>query len=238
MGKQVNLLVLANSKKPGGRCLAGRLIEKLDDGWKTGPWCRPVCPDDKGRDAIPESACGTVNPMDVISLELGDDMPADGQPENCLWMTGTPISIMHAFNKKENALRKLVECPENLWLDPDASRPDEVSSEIAIDHSLVLIQPANLRFELYFDDSGRKRIQAYFAYNGGLYERIPVTDPLIFRILSRQFIEGEHKILSLNHGDNYWLTMSISLPFGPRQCRYKFVAAVIDHTGYLQREYR
>lgn len=238
MGKQVNLLVLANSNKPGGRCLAGRLIEKLDIGWKTGPWCRPVNPDDRGRDAIPESACGLVNPMDVISLELGEDMPTDGQPENRLWMTGTPISIMHAFNKKENALRNLVEHPDDLWLDPDALRPDEVAGAIEIDHSLVLIQPQNLQFELYINDQGRRRIQAYFAYNGEQYEKIPVTDPLIFRILSRQFIEGEHKILLLNHGDNYWLTMSISLPFGPRQCRYKFVAAVIDHTGYLQREYR
>lgn len=37
-----HILVLANSIKKGGRCIAGRELLRRQTGWRLGPWVRPV----------------------------------------------------------------------------------------------------------------------------------------------------------------------------------------------------
>ncbi len=237
---QRTVLVLANSNKPGGRCLAGRFIDRDQNGrWTTGDWCRPVYRNGNGHDAIPIQACGAVNPLDVVSIELDDHSPAGGQPENWQWRPDTEMTCVHSFNSVDNALATLVENPTDLWLDRNSQRPDEVNQHHPIAQSLYLIQPTELWMHLSVDDQNRKHVHAEFEYQGCRYDGIPVTDPIIRRILYNQFPQhGATTRLQLYHAARYWLTLSLSLPFGPRQARYKLVAAVIDHTGYLQRTYR
>lgn len=237
---QRTVLVLANSNKPGGRCLAGRFIERAPNGrWKTGDWCRPVFRNGNGHDAIPTEACGDVNPLDVVSIELDVHSPAGGQPENWQWRPNTAINVVHTFNNIHNALASRADSPVDLWLDQNATRADEVNQHQPIAQSLYLIQPTELWMHLSLDEQNRKHVHAEFAYQGWRYDGIPVTDPIIKRILSKQFpADGATIRMQLHHAAAYWLTLSLSLPFGPRQARYKLVAAVIDHTGYLQRTYR
>lgn len=234
---QKNLIVLANSIKQGGRCLAGLFVERQPDGkWRPGGWCRPILPDDQGHDAIPSEAVDHLKPLDVISLNLARHAPTDGQPENWVWQARTEITLVDSFNRLHNSLGPVVETPANLWLDGRAGRPDEVRPDFPVDRSLYLIQPTELELLLSIDD--RRRIHAEFTYGGNRYEQIPVTDPVMSRIFANQFpLEGTARV-RLRNGDNYWLTVSLGLPFGPRQCRYKFVAAIVDHSGYIQRAYR
>ena len=231
------MLVLANSIKQGGRCLAGRFIELCGRQWQVGDWCRPVLPDGEGNDSIPEDVCCEFNPLDVISIDLDTHQPIPGQPENWLWRRDTPITIVHSFNRVRNSLVDIVDTPDNLWLDSKSYRPDAVRQTHPVHQSLYLVQPSNLQLTLYIDD-GRRRIFGSFLYNGHMYERIPVTDPIMFRIFSNQF-RNKPVTKTLMNGDRYWLTMSISRPFKKyKNYRYKFIAAIIDHSGYIQRNYR
>lgn len=240
MAERRRLLVLANSAKTGGRCLAGKFVEQNERGvWVADGWCRPVLPDGNGHDAMPSGACDQFNPLDVIQIDLDGPLPSSGQPENWRWQVNTAISLETTLNQTRNSVAPLAESPADLWLDPPSGRPDEVRSTYAVRQSLYLVQAQDLWLHLSIDLTQRKRIHAEFRYNGHLYEHIPVTDPIILRILSRQFPNnGQTTRMQLKNRDNYWLTLSISLPFGPRNARYKFVAAIIDHTGYLQRTYR
>ena len=238
MGERDKLLVLANSFKQGGRCIAGRFIEKGADRWQVGEWCRPILPDDDGHDSIPEDACRGFNPLDVVSIELLKHAPAPGQPENWLWSRGSSITVVHSFNNMSNSLAEIVETPDNLWLDPEAYRPDAARETFPVERSLYLVQPSDLQLTLCVEDNGRRRIYGRFIYQGYEYKDIPVTDPIMFRIFTNQFKDDEAVTMRLRNRDRYWLTMSIGLPFGSRNCRYKFIAAIIDHSGYIQRTYR
>ena len=232
------ILVLANSFKQGGRCVAGRFIKKQEERWQVGEWCRPILPDGDGHDSIPVDVCSECYPLDVVSIELDGRQPAPGQPENWLWRRGSSMTVVHSFNNMNNSLAGIVETPDNLWLDPGAYRPDAVRDTQPVERSLYLVQPSDLQLTLCVEDNGRRRIFGRFIYQGHEYEHIPVTDPIMFRIFSNQFKDDEPVTMPLRNGDRYWLTMSIGLPIGGRNCRYKFIAAIIDHSGYLQRTYR
>jgi len=239
------ILVLANSFKQGGRCIAGRFIEEQENQWQVGEWCRPILPDREGHDSIPEDVCRGFNPLDVVSIELDGQQPVPGQPENWLWRQGSSITVEHSFNETDNSLANIVDTPDDLWLDLGAHRPDAVRHTHQVQRSLYLVQPSNLTLTLSIEEieengqrRRRRRIFGRFSYRGHVYERIPVTDPIIFRIFSNQFEVDGPTTKTLRNGDRYWLTMSIGLPYGPLNCRYKFIAAIIDHSGYLQRTYR
>lgn len=89
---KVNLLLLANSIKMGGRCLAGLDVA-------TGKWMRPV-PNSESR-AVPsgmtEISGRDLAPGDLIQIEVGEPMPLPHHPED-IELIGT-ISLI-----KRNAL--------------------------------------------------------------------------------------------------------------------------------------
>jgi len=243
MSVKKDIVILANSIKQGGRCLAGRFVERNSEGrWMIGDWCRPVMPDENGHDSIPDTACAHFNPLDVVSIVLERRAPVPGQPENWLWDHFSAITHLRSFNSSNDAPRALeaiTEFPSDIWIDSSAARPDEFAAHLPIVNSLNCVRVQGLWLNLTLDDNGRKRIHAEFTYGGHLYEKMAVTDPLMFRILARQFPEpGLTRRMQLRNGDSYNLTVSIGMPFGPRHVRYKFVAAIIDQSGYIQREYR
>jgi hypothetical protein len=236
MSSRHTLLVLANSCKQGGRCLAGRFVRSRNGKTQIEEWCRPVLPIDGGNDAIPTQACERIKPLDIVSIDLHEPRPIPGQAENWLWERDTAIAIEGTLNSIPNSLGTIIERPANLWLDSDASHSSGISSENQTEQSLVLIQPRDLLLTLQAGE--RRRTLASFEYAEHKYENIAVTDPVMFRILARQFPATGSVSIGLRNGDSYWLTLSLGLPFGARQLRYMFVAAVIDHSGYLQRTYR
>src|SRR5690606_41537290 len=79
MAIKKHLLVLANSAKQGGRCLAGRILENRNGSYVACEWVRPVMPHHNGCDSMPEAVCRQVNPLDVVTLELSSAAPVVGQ---------------------------------------------------------------------------------------------------------------------------------------------------------------
>ena len=246
---QKEILVLAKSTKPGGFCVAGPEVLRAANGSRSlsRNWIRPVAmaSDGEATRAIPAQLCANFAVLDLITVDLSSHMPLRGQPENWLWQN-TRACVTQPLEQLE-VLDRLVDPHISPWNDPTTDRDDEISTvqirAKADTRSLMLIAPQDLVFHLELQNRGfglRRRVFASFAFNGGEYQRIPVTDPIITRIFAHQFPDTVGTTIDqrLNHGSNYWLTLSLSACFGRKKCHYMLVAAVIDQTGYLNRSYR
>ena len=245
------IIVLAKSYKHGAWCIAGKELNKTASGGytPTNIWIRPVINSVDTHGAIPDTICntdtGVIDVLDVVTIEFMEHQPEPGQPENWLISESTPW-------RKETRIAAsnvahLVDSPEGLWLDPDCNVNEvTVAYERSglIDQSLYVIQPSNLEIHLSYEHDDyegvyKKKITASFNYNGYEYSEISITDPKIRRIFSRQYpAEGEPAVVKkLNHGDEYWLCMSLTPRFGMKHSHYKLIAAIIDKSGYIQEAY-
>src|ERR1700722_2550931 len=86
------IVVLANSVKSSGRCLAGK--EVFDNGktWNIGDWIRPVATKDGGElSAYQMSRALGHDPklLEVIEIPFSKAVPLPYQPEN--WLIETPL---------------------------------------------------------------------------------------------------------------------------------------------------
>jgi hypothetical protein len=179
------ILCLANSRRPGGRCVAGR---ELSDG-EIGVWIRPI--NVQNGHAISESDLqfqnGTsADVLDVLTIPMLQPSPGGHQTENHV------IAPDYYWRKEFRAnWQHVVEATDAvagaLWLTGDSSyhgRNDRVSETLAagFDHSLMLIEPATLALvvgpESQYGGGSRRRVRAAFTFNRTHYNLV-VTDPWI-----------------------------------------------------------
>ena len=245
---QKHMLVLAKSYKRGGFCIAGIEVGYAANGGQVlkRNWLRPVAADysDKCTEPMPKSVCGSFRVGDVVQLDLVAPRPMVAQPENWLWQ-GSDIHLAHR-SANPIALQTIANSANSIWCDPATGRDDQISASYAksqeIDSSLMLVAPQNLVLTLELSQTAtgtRRRILASFVHKGQAFQRIAVTDPAVFAVFCNQFpsVPGAWVQKTLNHNDNYWLTLSLSPAFGTPAHHYVLVAAVIDHTGYMNRNY-
>jgi len=100
------LLILANSHKRGGRCIAGREVLWLPDGrWHFGPWVRPVSAHGTGELDHEETirADGSqVQVLEFANVALAQNQQDECQPESwiiaaaLLVQTGPPLQTAAA----------------------------------------------------------------------------------------------------------------------------------------------
>lgn len=179
------LLCLANSRRPGGRCVAGKELT----GGKIGAWIRPV--NAQNGHAISESDLqfenGTsADVFDIVKVPMVEASPHGHQTENHL------ISPDYYWTKQSRATwAQIAEATDavtgSLWPNGDWSyhgTNDKVSEALAngLTNSLLLIAPTNLELvvgpESQFGGGVRRRIRAVFKFNGSHYNFV-VTDPWI-----------------------------------------------------------
>jgi hypothetical protein len=211
----MQLICLANSWRPGGRCLAG--IDRA-----TGAWIRPV---PQSSDAIPEPRCTVgstaLRLLDIFEVELAQlQETAKYQREN---------RFLTSWNwvVRERASRQSIEP----FIDDSApifhNDQDRVVAAV-LDKlpprewkSLQLVRPRNLRFER--DANQEHRWRARFKDRAGNEYLLKLTDPEATRRL-----EAGERI-----GPGCLLTVSLARPWDGhdhsmlRTC-YKIVAAVIE----------
>ena len=84
----VQVLILANSNKPGGRCVAGIRLDEMS-------WVRPVG-HRPGRELLLGETVATsgkqkveVRPGDVVEMTVGPPMPTPYHPEDCQYIGST-----------------------------------------------------------------------------------------------------------------------------------------------------
>ena len=244
MGKHI--LVLAKSWKEGGYCIAGPEVIFRADGTRSlgTQWVRPVHARGDGQltGPIPQALCRQVSVLDVIRLDEAEHAPSAVQPEN--WQVAAhPLSPQSRFTRLD-LLQTLAERSGPVWADPHTARDDQVSSRVAqaSGRSLLLVAPENLVFSLRLQacQQGLKpRISVSFSHQGRHFTGIPVTDPALCRVYRNQFPKAVGQVVecTLHNRDRYWLTLSLS-PQWKDGNHYLLAAAVIDHTGYLNRTYR
>ncbi len=210
----MQLICLANSWRPGGRCIAG--IDRA-----TGAWIRPVPPD---TDAIPEARC-TVGEtalalLDVFNVDVAP--PAETPPyqrENRVlrrwnWVVCGRVSAADLepyIDDSAPIFHNTMDRVVGVVLDQLPSRDWK---------SLQLVRPRQLRFERAAHDPRRWR--ARFRDKANNEYLLKLTDPEATRRLEAGERISPHCLLTLSL-TRPWTGND---PSGLKIC-YKIVAAVI-----------
>ena len=208
-----DILILANSKKKGGYCVAGKEI-------MSNKWFRLVG-DSMGSElnlsqitysdlanrikSVPyEPLCKT------LRMDLGNTVPLLYQPENVLINQNLGQEIT---NTQSNII---YDTPPDLWGIGDRINASDIEQGlIKITQSLYFIQVTNLQF--YTNDYKKRR--AIFQYGNNSYDLGATMDPSVFdNILSGQRVHSNV------------VTVSLGEPFFNQHSNqhehYKLVAAV------------
>ena len=218
------ILCLANSKKYGGRCLAGLRWPDLQ------AWIRPVDPT-REHGEVPSNRAQVnspegrrfIRPLDVINVDLIEAAPKPAQPEN--WILGSsPITLVQTLDIAEVAsrLRSAADTATSVFdLDGGREVPRSVW-ERGLTKSIALYEvqePLFKRFER--DDSSAWKVK--FQYGSCLNRYFPVSDDLgVSKRLHRSS-------KSAVRGSGRWfLTISLTEPFLDAHSRWLTVAVAIQ----------
>jgi hypothetical protein len=223
------LICLANSKKHGGRCVAGLRT----DG---GGWVRPVGPTP---DAVLQPRHyrlddGTeARVLDVVQIGCQEPVPKPHHPED--WVVdGTRWRLARRPATQEHrALLRRHLTTTSLLLENWVDRvPYDAYTVRPAKASLTLVAPERLEWVVKVNERGERRFRVRFVLKGRHYD-LSLTDPLWEQRLNRLPL-GTHPrgaVDGLRPDDEVLLTISLGEPFqaDPRHdpCCYKLVAAVI-----------
>ncbi len=182
MSYRKTVVCLANSRKPYGRCFAGK--EVLNEGF--GGWIRPVSAREGEEISVEEQRFANGNYpklLDMVTISLLESKPTHHQQENHLIHTGNGVPPWEkAGSVGTHKLPQLVDSVSgDLWINGNSSSNgvnDRVSVADArkFNHSLLLIQPTSLNIIIQWGNyTGHRQVRADFNYNGSNYNLV-VTD--------------------------------------------------------------
>lgn len=214
-----NIVILANSYKKNGSCVAGKDID-------TKEWIRPVADSDgaalnsdqtKMTNSIWDGTYA-LKTLQKAKIKFIKKVPLSSQPENYLIDASSTWS--HHYNLKRESLSAYEDHPEHIW--SYGYVKDRVSVDILnekIDenhHSLYLIHVDTITMRVERNYNGYNKLVGIFTYNGKEYE-FNVTDPLYCKYKKRETgytFEESDKFLCLSltdafYGDHYKLIASI-----------------------------
>ncbi|MDG6404130.1 hypothetical protein QCD79_29345 [Pseudomonas quasicaspiana] len=178
------MVCLANSKKPGGKCVAG----KITLGPYQNIWIRPVAPRERRAITLQDQIYQNgqyPQLLDVINISYIDAQPNTFQVENHIIDTSLHWGPAGQFNRQN--LHTLVDNPPKLWADSKDDGywgvNDRLPGSTLVDpiSTLYLIQPEDVTIRAKAEGerwgNNELRIRAFFTYNGIKYGLI-VTDPI------------------------------------------------------------
>ena len=222
------IVCLANSRKPGGRCVAG----KLYDQGKFGAWLRPVSVRDGEELSEQERQISKgIEPalLDILEFTISQHKPSGHQTENFSINSQNKFKVVGRATIEH--LMKVIDYPKSLWGLGSRSKtfgkndlvlPHRISGIL---NSLYLINPQSFAIQVV-RGTHSLQIRGNFSYLGAEYN-LRVTDP----ITEQEFIPkgiGEYKIKDV------LLTNSLAeklftVPNNPSSSGYyKLIAGVID----------
>ncbi len=245
------MVILAKSYKPGGRCIAGKLVEYTQTNHvKVGTWVRPVPNDGTGHSSLNtemyEYSDGSeVKILDIVEIPIISHNPVAGQPENYVIDESKKWKKVSHLNA--TSIQNIIDNTNDIWLEngvPSNIVSAEYDKMGLINQSLYLIKPTNLLITLSnnyndYEDHFKRAIQAQFDYQGNRYDNLSITCPATRRALTNQYPPegGPPVIMPLRKGDNYFICVSLSPRFGHQENHYKLAVTFFDFDGYLQRTY-
>jgi len=223
------MVVLAKSKKLGGRCVAGL---KTDGG----VWVRPVGPSEDGTlfsQHYTLSNGSQAEVLDVVKIEVKEPRPEPHQPENWLisdkkWrLVARPASEEH----QSILWNHIVSGPTLLGNQSDRVHIKTFEEEPA-EASLVLVTPRKIQWTIGGSVTGKRQTRAVFKLKGTTYDLV-VTDTDWECRLGR-LPKGAYSIKDLGSvgiepNDEFLLTISLGEAFPKYRPKhhFKLVASVI-----------
>lgn len=214
----MQFVCLAKSWKHGGRCVAGVVVEPSNSGGhkvvRSGEeprWVRPVTNTNHG--AVPEWMVKDICLLDIVELPSAPPCPAGYQSENVSYDSSL-VSTVRKLPRESAVLDHFVTKREGPLFGNvrKAVRVDEI---LRIDHSLLLIKPADVSFHEAQTSQGKSQLRASFRYQRALYD-LPVTDP--------EFVDDFRAGRAPAEPPKCYLTLSLGLPLNGEH--YKLVAGV------------
>ncbi len=221
---EVDVLVLACSRKYGGRCIAG--WDLTND-----RWLRPVSSRPDGTLELRNCAIDGEWPQlfDLVRLEIDQHRPTPYQPENWV-ITDQPWQRLRHIEPRavRDDLRSLVD--HGHWLLQDGDRRVSAAALRAnpAPTSLVLAEPSDLTWYLeHFMNS--RQYKANFRVPGGGWCQFSITDPPIHAQLV-PLPDGSHPRNTVGIADDsdLFLLVSLSEPFEQTDNCYKLVAGTLE----------
>lgn len=218
------IVCLANSRKHGGRCVAGKAL--APDG-SPGEWIRPVG-DREGAEVSREEReyedGGDPKLLDIINVPVIAPTPKSCQTEN--WLIDARRHWRKAGAAAWDDLARMEDPPAPLWVNGISSAKGindkvPIAEAAALTDSLRLIKVNGLRVSVSEPSNPNAAFPALrgrFRYNGVEY-RLRITDP-----------ESEAAALAMDYREYQirgarFLTVSLGEPF-EGHC-YKLIAAII-----------
>ncbi len=228
------IVVLANSIKFGGRCVAGRIVNGTQE--PVGGWIRPVSGEFDGELAprhMKLEGGAPLNVLDIVEVPLGAYANDPLHPED--WIIDVSRLWKRVGRLPVRTLGSLEEHPTDLWLE-STFRTDRASrsflSKRADYQSLYLIRPSNPHLELSFEynpfiNRKQKKQRLKFIYGGQEYG-MNLTDPIYTERHGIAFPAPGAKasIIDLPCGNNCLLCVSVTPEL--KGCHYKIVATILE----------
>lgn len=149
----MDFLVIANSIKSGGRCLAG-ILNPYSNKKR---WCRLV-DDPCGRQLnnglpiidknnypiVGKNTLSKLTTLDIIEVTIASEVPLSEQPENML--LDKTLAIKYVKQENKTFLNQFLQTPDNIWGMDSISEPTHSGS------SLMLLQVDNPKISKTFKD--------------------------------------------------------------------------------------
>lgn len=214
------ILVLASSKKIGGRCVAGIT--------RSGEWVRPV---PAGHHGLFKAECEVdgrwPEALDVVRFGYSKRLENPAQPENVLidgsaWELRKELPREQAY---ESLRRFLAEGPKLLGNRGKAMKEDEASE--GVDASLALIEPSSaisLIMRSPEEEQGKYKPRVVFEFGSRQYDLV-VTDLPVEQAIRAAGV-GEHSPEDLGFESPGRVLLTVSLGEAYNGWHYKLAAAV------------
>lgn len=215
----MRMICLANSKKLGGRCVAG--IELTDQ-----KWVRPVHRREGGEFYLPEleyDGGGEMELLDVFEFEPLADAASLYHPEDVL-AEGTWQYVGAATADDLAVVDQMLELGPDILGSTSSSIAKPTRNDDALDSSLAVVRPEG-RVVFHKDRNfGNLRCRVRFSLSGQRYD-LPVTDPVISATMA-ELDDGDYAPDDIGAAEQPYLTISLGEPFQLDGKCYKLVAAV------------
>jgi hypothetical protein len=219
------IICFANSRKPSGRCVAGKVI----DGSNFGGWVRPVSARPAGElSASDRHYDGGIEPclLDVVEIALSAKSAHQYQPENHTIDDNYYWDLQRKATFSE-AIAALDPIKMNLWGVSYGSSYSGQNDRVPLadapgfNSSLRLIRVNNLKIQVSAEGASfgnmKRKLRGYFTYSFNQYG-LSVTDP----VTESQYLLGKDGLFPVGEAMLY---VSLSEPHQGHA--YKLIAGVI-----------
>lgn len=212
------MVCLANSRKTGGRCVAGIDL-------RSGKWIRPV--NDNGESLSLKDISyedGSVSQLlEVVEVPLIRHQPLYYQPEN--WIIDKTVYWSKLGELTPQRLEDYCDAPPLIFYDARDRLPKESVLSNRVSRSLCLIRVESVCFVKKWGMSRSfPQIRAEFEYGGAWYSLVVTDDAWEQKFRGRGIELGRYP-----YNEPFLLTISLGEEFQGQH--YKLVAGVIRISG-------